>query len=187
MAGLDPAQAAAEAQKTIADLGLTENFELGAIGEREQDLQFNVGQAEAGRAEQEPRAYRTQQNAAVAHGLASTGMASLAHTNLVNRFAAQRTANQARLTQGLGGFKREREGVKLKKTLGETGAYSRETEQESQYAAEHPPAAPVAPKPGSPVPGMPPGYVYGTNPGEYVSGKVRVGGPVRKSYTPGGR
>src|ERR1700741_1388357 len=102
---VNPAEAQANYTKTVADLELVEGQELGKIGEGETNLIASVGEQEATRAENEPRANRTQKNAAIAHGLATTGLASLAHSNLVNKFAAQKLASQTRLKEGEAGFK----------------------------------------------------------------------------------
>jgi hypothetical protein len=139
----------------VADAGLVEGNELATIGEGEANLRSNVGNAENTITSAEPRTYNAEVKTAAKGGLLNSGINSQRKTTIANNFAQKRTANQARLTQGLNTYKRSREGAGLKKTLTEHNALGKRTAEEEAWNATHPVAAAVPQAAAAPVPNAP--------------------------------
>lgn len=161
--------------QTLADLGRQEALSLAAIGEGEGDLRTNINQAEQGISEREPGTYRAETNAAQRQGLLTSGINSGRKSEIASRFGAARAANQARLSQGLGSFQKQREQAGLTRETGERAAAQRRLEQQEAYNAANPPLPPSS-------------WAGGADTINPRTGAVFAGGPGNvKSQTPGSK
>jgi hypothetical protein len=147
MAAVDPG---AIYNTTLADLGLQSTNELATIGENEGFLRTNVGNSENLITQAEPGTYTAESNRANKGGVLNSGTNSTRKGTIANAFAGKRTANEAKLSQGLATDNKARETVGLKKTTGEHTAANVRAEQIDALQAANPtvpppPPAPVAP------------------------------------------
>ena len=142
MAAVDPG---AIYNQTLGDLGLQETQTLGKIGEEEDFLKSNIGNAENLITGAEPGTYSAESNRANKGGILTSGANANRKATIATNFAGKRTANQARLTQGLAGFERGRQGAGLTKTIGEHTAAGTRAANEDALAAQFPTVPTPAP------------------------------------------
>jgi hypothetical protein len=155
---------------TLADLGLQESNTLATIGENEGFLKTNVGNAENTLTGQEPGTYTAESNRANRGGLLTSGVNTQRKATVASSYAEKRTANQAKLSQGLSTDQKARQTAGLTKTLGEHTAAATRAANEDALQAANPtvaPAAPATPRPAAVAPpagpkgiSIPPGYSY---------------------------
>lgn len=150
MAAVDPG---AIYTSTLADLGLQESNTLGTIGENEGSLKTNVNNAESLLTGLEPGVYTAEANKANKGGLLTSGINTQRKATIASSYAEKRTANQAKLSQGLTTDQKAREVANTTKVVGEHKAAGERAEREDALQAANPTVAPVAP-----VRTAPPGY-----------------------------
>ena len=135
MAATDPGELY---NQILGDLKLTAGNELATIGEQEGFLRTNVGNAENLLTGQEPTTYTAEANRANKGGILNSGINTQRKGTIAQNFAGKRTANQAKLSQGLTTYNKQRETVGLKETEGEHKAAQTKAEQEDALQAQFP-------------------------------------------------
>jgi hypothetical protein len=123
---------------TLADLGLQASNETAAIGEDEGYARTNTLNAENTLTGEEPTTYTAESNKANKGGLLESGINSQRKATIASNFASKRTANQAKLSQDLGGYKRQGELVGIKQVEGEHTAAEKRAIDEEAYNAANP-------------------------------------------------
>ena len=153
---------------TLADLGLQESNTLATIGEGEGFLRTNVNNSENLLSGQEPGVYTAESNKANKGGLLTSGVNTQRKATIASSYAEKRTANQAKLSQGLTTYGKQRETAGLTKTLGEHTAAATRAAQEDANRAANPTVEPT-----TPVRTAPPGYrVFINRAGNEVMEKI---------------
>jgi len=167
----------AQWQENQANLGVQATWEEGGITQGLNQTKARVGYQESEVDRAEPGTFRASANRANKGGLLTSGINARRRTDVVNNFAARRTANQLTLSQAQESAKRAQEGVGLKRTQGE-GKNARERDAAKEaYARANPTIAPPpiqSPKVNVATPPKPPGEWFFSPYSHQWVGKARL-------------